>query len=135
MNLMESAPKAETFKKLVDESLDKAYEDAAAELDIDAGRVYLERQCERVSETLARELNLRGVSAIVHQYKGWDIKDHDFVLAEFNEEKWAIDPTWQQFLLDADDSKPKALICPVVELETCLMANGIPTNKLHIWKI
>jgi hypothetical protein len=130
---MEKLPSAETFKRLIDECVEKAYEDIAAEKGLDPEKIYKEPYCERVSEILASELSKRGIEAEVLQYKGWDIVEHDFVRADTGTGDWIVDPTWQQFLENPEPSLPKALISRVSELAAALSAGGIPETKQHIW--
>ena len=112
----------------------RAYKDASEIKDIPAQDIYHSGVCEIVSETMARELTaLYGENVHLMRFDRLGIGLHQFIRIALGNELWIIDPTWQQFLPDADFVKPKVLLVPQQALERTLANNGISEAVRMLW--
>jgi len=129
----ESEQRIATWKD-IDEAIESGYNTVADEKKVDQATVHAGRWCESVTKEVERLLAEQGISVRHMSYDGWDVVNHEFMLAVIEGSQFVIDPTWQQFLDQPDGEKPKVLKARLEELTEALVRLGVPEKHRHIWK-
>jgi len=124
----------DVLSRTVQDIAAKAYNGASEAKGIPLQDVYHSGVCEIVSEVMARELTARyGENVRLMRFDKMGVGLHQFIQLAFGNERWVIDPTWQQFLPQADFVKPKVLFVPQQTLEKVLSENGISKTVQMLW--
>lgn len=118
----------------IDEAIESSYKTVAVVKKEDPATVHAGRWCESVTAEFERLLAEQGLSVEHMTYAGWDIINHEFIVAAVDGSRFVVDPTWQQFLETPDANKPKVLKARLDELDQALEELGVPEKWRHVWK-
>ncbi len=128
---------------LIDADVQKAYDYASKKFTGDVpGGIWAAGACRLVSNYLFNKFKGRDDFKIrVARYRtenkalARDADFHDFIIIFFKGHAWILDPTWQQFLKDGEETKnrPKILLVDVTLLDQKLDAMKALKENRHYW--
>lgn len=120
--------------KTVEDIAASAYRRISVARDIPMTEVYRSGVCEDISEIVANKLYaIYGGDVQLMRYERQGIGTHQFIRVVIGSEQWIIDPTWQQFLPEADPRKPRILCVPAADLSQTLSGYGIAAEVRSLW--
>lgn len=120
----------------VDKIIEESYVELAELKGENPDSLHYSRWCEMITDIALKKFEAAGIKSREIVYTGgWDVSHHVFLEVEIDNEKWFIDPTWQQFLEKPYITKPKILQSRAADFGDALTALGIPQRLHLIWLV